>query len=361
MREILEDNISRLLGDNVTPKLLRDAEAGNWCGDLWELIASHGISHAMVSEVHGGSGLSWPDAYPLIAVSGKRALPLPLPETILAAWLLDQSGLEVPEGAITIADPAPSVESVALDAPLRADRSTGTWRLTGRLAHVPWARFAHYCVSEVSSADGPQIALFELASLGKQCDLNMAREPRDSVILEDHAATAVGRLPATFPPRPLRFYGAMLRSAQAAGAIEALVENSVKYASERVQFGRPIAKFQAIQQQIAVLSCDSAASTASAQYAFHQAGSVREQMAIAAAKVRVSEAIGRTASIAHAVHGAMGFTYEHVLHFSTRRLWSWRSEFGSDSWWSKVLGAAVCRRGRLWVTVTEGTEPLFPE
>jgi acyl-CoA dehydrogenase len=361
MREILEDTISRLLGDYVTPKLLRDAESGNWCGDLWKLIASHGIPHALVSEIHGGSGLSWPDAYPLIAVSGKCALPLPLPENLLAAWLLDQSGLEVPAGAITIADPAPSVESGAVDAPLRADRSTGTWQLTGRLGHVPWARFADYCVSEVCTADGPQIALFELASLEKQCDLNMAREPRDSVILENHAATAVGFLPATFPPRPLRFYGAMLRSAQAAGAIEALVESSVKYATERVQFGRPIAKFQAIQQQIALLGCDSAASSASARYAFQQAGSVREQMAIAAAKVRVSEAIGRTASIAHAVHGAMGFTYEHLLHFSTRRLWSWRAEFGGGSWWSEVLGAAVCRRGSLWATVTEGTAPLFPE
>jgi acyl-CoA dehydrogenase len=361
MREILEETISRLLGDHVTPELLRDAESGNWCEELWKLIASQGIPHAMVSERHGGSGLSWPDAYPLIAVSGKRSLPLPLPETMLAAWLLDQSGMEVPEGAITIADPVLSAESVAVNEPLRADRRTGAWRLTGRLAHVPWARFADYCVSEVCTTDGPQIALFELASLEKQFDLNIAREPRDSVTLEDHAATAVGFPPPTFPSRPLRFYGAMLRSAQAAGAIEALVESSVKYASERVQFGRPIAKFQAIQQQVALLGCDSAASTAAARYAFQQAGSVRAQMAIAAAKVRVGEAIGRTASIAHAVHGAMGFTYEHLLHFSTRRLWSWRGEFGGSSWWSNVLGATVCRRGSLWLTVTEGTAPLFPE
>jgi acyl-CoA dehydrogenase len=360
MRELLEDTISRLLGDSVTPELLKDAESGKWCGALWGLIASQGIPHATVSEMRGGSGLSWPDAYPLIAVSGRYALPLPLPETILAAWLLDQAGLEVPAGAVTIADPTLSVESGALEAPLRADRTTGRWQLTGRLTDVPWARFADYCVSEVCTADGPQIALFELASLEKHYDLNMAREPRDSVTLKNHAATAVAFLPETFPARPLRFYGAMLRSAQAAGAIEALVESSVKHASERVQFGRPIAKFQAIQQQIALLGCDSAASTASARYAFQQAGTMREQMAIAAAKVRVSEAIGRTASIAHAVHGAMGFTYEHLLHFSTRRLWSWRGEFGSGSWWSEVLGAAVCRRGGLWATVTEGTAPLIP-
>ena len=75
---------------------------------------------------------------------------------------------------------------------------------------------------------------------------------------------------------------------------------------------------------------------------------------VAAAKVRAGEAAGAGAAIAHAVHGAIGFTYEHSLHFATRRLWSWRAEFGSESRWAATLGRAVLARGAdaLWPDLT---------
>ena len=57
----------------------------------------------------------------------------------------------------------------------------------------------------------------------------------------------------------------------------------------------------------------------------------------------------------HQVHGAIGFTYEHSLHFATRRLWSWRAEFGSESVWAIELGRRVAARGadNLWNDLTE--------
>ncbi len=59
--------------------------------------------------------------------------------------------------------------------------------------------------------------------------------------------------------------------------------------------------------------------------------------------------------LAHQVHGAIGFTYEHSLHFATRRLWSWRAEFGSESVWAIELGRRVAARGadNLWNDLTE--------
>jgi len=70
--------------------------------------------------------------------------------------------------------------------------------------------------------------------------------------------------------------------------------------------------------------------------------------------VRAGEAAGLGAGIAHQVHGAIGFTYEHSLHFATRRLWSWRAEFGSESQWAQVLGRAIAARGanQLWPDLT---------
>jgi acyl-CoA dehydrogenase len=70
--------------------------------------------------------------------------------------------------------------------------------------------------------------------------------------------------------------------------------------------------------------------------------------------VRAGEAAGLGASIAHQVHGAIGFTYEHTLHFLTRRLWSWRAEFGAEREWAVELGRAMSVRGAdaLWPTLT---------
>ena len=75
---------------------------------------------------------------------------------------------------------------------------------------------------------------------------------------------------------------------------------------------------------------------------------------IAAAKIRVGEAAGLGAGIAHQSHGAIGFTYEHSLHFVTRRLWSWRAEFGGESHWSLEQGREVAARGAeaLWPHLT---------
>jgi acyl-CoA dehydrogenase len=75
----------------------------------------------------------------------------------------------------------------------------------------------------------------------------------------------------------------------------------------------------------------------------------------AVAKVRCGEAATRATGIAHQVHGAIGFTHDHALHFATRRLWAWREEFGSDAWWAQRLGrAAIQARGpAFWPSVTQ--------
>ncbi len=67
---------------------------------------------------------------------------------------------------------------------------------------------------------------------------------------------------------------------------------------------------------------------------------------MAVAKARVGEAAGKVAEVCHQVHGAMGFTQEHPLHFATRRLWSWRDEFGHETFWQERIGRLVCSARR---------------
>jgi acyl-CoA dehydrogenase len=124
--------------------------------------------------------------------------------------------------------------------------------------------------------------------------------------------------------------------------------------SERKQFGRPIGSFQAIQHQLALLAGHTAAAGSAAANAFRAADGGDAAFEIAVAKVRTGEAAGLGAGIAHQCHGAIGFTYEHSLHFVTRRLWSWRAEFGAESEWAARIGHDVARRGgeELWAYVT---------
>src|SRR5947208_1449571 len=139
-----------------------------------------------------------------------------------------------------------------------------------------------------------------------------------------------------------------------AGALESCLTQAVRYATERKQFGKPIGNFQAIQQNLAVLAGHVAASGIAAESAFRAAERNDARFEIAVAKVRVGEAAGVGAGIAHQTHGAIGFTYEHSLHFATRRLWSWRAEFGSENAWARQLGRAVAARGAdaLWSDLT---------
>jgi acyl-CoA dehydrogenase len=136
--------------------------------------------------------------------------------------------------------------------------------------------------------------------------------------------------------------------------MQRLLASSVQYAQERVQFGRPIGKFQAVQQNLAALAGQAAAAIAAADGAIEAAARDLRSPLIAAGKIRTGEAAGIGAAIAHQVHGAIGFTQEHSLHYSTRRLWSWRDEFGNEAEWSRRLGIRVAKAGAdgLWTMIT---------
>ena len=146
-----------------------------------------------------------------------------------------------------------------------------------------------------------------------------------------------------------------MRSLQIAGALEHMLGITLQYALDRKQFGKPIGKFQAVQQNLAVLASQTAAASAAADIAAEAVGNGITALPIAAAKLRCGEAAGMGANLSHAVHGAIGFTYEHSLHFFTKRLWSWRDEFGNEAEWGLMLGRHIAERGadRFWFDLTD--------
>jgi acyl-CoA dehydrogenase len=140
------------------------------------------------------------------------------------------------------------------------------------------------------------------------------------------------------------------------GSLESVLAQTVEHARQRKQFGKPISKFQAIQQQLAVLAGETAAAARACELAIEALEARGSLTEIAVAKARVGDAAGIGAEIAHQVHGAIGFTREHALHCYTRRLWSWRDEFGPEVYWQRELGREVARCGPagLWPFLVYG-------
>jgi hypothetical protein len=149
---------------------------------------------------------------------------------------------------------------------------------------------------------------------------------------------------------------ALARAGQIAGAICGALTLSIEYTRQRQQFGKPLASFQAIQQQLAVLAEEAAASRAAASAAARAADRGLAKFEIASAKLRANIAAGQAASIAHQVHGAIGFTKEYDLQKFTRRLWTWRSEYGNDRHWADEIGKLAAARGAdgFWPGLTSG-------
>lgn len=340
MRTMFEETIGRILTDLVTPEVIAAAEAGTWPAALWQAIEDNGLGVAAAPENRAGVGGGWHDAFELVRMTGLHVAPVPLAETILANWLLGRAGLDAVTGPATIgvAHASSSLE--------------GMWFI-GSLLDVPWGRDSDHVVTVASGS----LILLRTADARHSPGLNMAREPRDDLHFDGAKAVASCPLDGRLPDDAVLLGGAMIRSAQTAGALQSLVTVAVEQANQRVQFGQPIGKFQAVQHQIAVLAEHAGLVFAASEAAFAVADDAPSFLAIATAKSVASEAAGLGASVSHAVLGAMGFTYEHPLHFTTRRLWSWRSEFGSQTYWAQRLGTSIGAGGAaaLWPSLTAQT------
>ncbi|MEP4379605.1 MAG: acyl-CoA dehydrogenase family protein [Alphaproteobacteria bacterium] len=340
-RAMIAETCDRLFAEHLDADVFRAAEAGDFPQGLWDVITENGLDRILVSEEKGGSGLGWEDAEVVLRAAGAHAAPVPLAEAIAAGWMFAGGGHDIPAGVPTIADAPPVAMTEA--------------GITGELERVPWGRSATHVLVDAMRGDALHLAAVATSDTRVTADRNIGRDPRDALTCDKTSVTA---WEVSIGTPPLRTLGALVRSCQMAGAISAALDLCVTYANERVQFGRPIGRFQAIQQQLAVMAGEAAAAGVAARKACRAVDRFGLDgaglSAIAAAKIRTGEAAGKTASIAHQVHGAIGFTDEYRLHHLTRRLWAWRSEFGAEGAWSEMLGSMIITRGadNLWPDLT---------
>jgi acyl-CoA dehydrogenase len=345
MRDLFETTIERIFSDLVSPALIHQCAAGAWPGILWNTLEDAEMTFAAVPEALGGAGATWEDTFTLVRAAGACAVPAPFADALLANWLLGKAGLRPTKGPLAMA--------------AHSQLSFVNGHASGRLERVPWGRDLKQIIA-IAAGPVPQLVVLDTANAAQlERRANLAGEPRDTVIFDHAQVIHVQPLPTGSDPDVLLLCGAMLRSAQMAGALQSLLQMTTGYATERVQFGKPIGHFQVIQQQIAVMAEHTACSLLAAEAAFAESAGDITALPIMAAKICAGEAAGICASTAHAVHGAIGFTDEHSLHLKTRRLWAWRAEYGSQNYWSQRLGQSVCESGSkaLWPMLTQTSKP----
>jgi len=316
----LVDDLGQLAFD---ARLGRRAVPDRFDTDLWRILEEAGLAR-LTSTPDTGAG---PRELAITLYGlARHAGSVPLAETdALAGWLGLQAGIELPDGPMTVAI---------------ADADADGLRITGTARSVPWARSCAAVLVAVRGADGLRVGLVECADNVREAH-NLAGEPRDAITF-DIPAHQFRVVNAALGDEIVR-RGAWSRCVQIIGALDAAAALSVNHTRERVQFGRPLSAFQAVQQSLAGMAGEIERARAAVELAVDTAAeqgfdSADTDYAVTVAKVAVGRAVGPVTTVAHQLHGAIGVTREHPLWLFTLRAQSWANDYGTTAHYARRLG-----------------------
>jgi acyl-CoA dehydrogenase len=305
--------------------------------DLWNQLDDLGLTRLTGDDSRGGSGGSWAEAAALLGMAAGAAAPVPLAEhDVLGGWLLEVAGLSDPNDVRTVCQPNPA----------------GTARA------VPWARNAASIVALWQSDGGWRVSDVVADHVTVTEERNLAGEPSDTVQFDlsdlDRGVHVSHDVASQY-----RLRGAVARCAQGAGAMARVVEIVVAHVTDRVQFGRPIGRFQAVQSLVAEVAAEAALAQAATDAAVARAVSVGWSdpgmpFAVGVAKSSVGHASSVVVRNAHQVLGALGATLEHELPSLTKPILVRRGDFGSVHEWDTMLSYLATAAGAdgLWDLMT---------
>lgn len=305
----------RLMTDRCPPATVRNIEAGGNADALWAEFEALGFADALVAEDRGGSGLGLADVRDLVFLTGVHACPLPLADTMVARAILAAGDCAAPPGLIVLLRPAPVADGYLC-------RGAA---LAGLAGHALIEIGDDWLLTDLASATrGPSTARETLTQ-----DLTWASRPPALATL------ARGARP------PLRAVAAMLRAADMAGAMDRALAITLEHARLREQFGKPIGRFQAVQQQLAVMAEQVLDVATAVALAFAEPAPLPRLLPAALAKQRAATATAAVTATAHGLHGAIGLSEEYDLQIFTRRLHVMRPDHGGEDYWSDVIGGAA--------------------
>ena len=313
------DSADRLFAQACTAAHIRQIESGADVAPLWESLVSAGFADALLPESADGAGLTLSQVWPLLFCMGRHALPVPYAQTMLARAWLHQHGQAMPEGSITFAPFQVSTDTQGLTARAVTFGRTATWVLAQQGKQV-WLLPVRTATLTPSGGHGSLDA-----------DLHWTPAATQTALLGDWAA------------QQFRELLALSLAVQIAGAADRVLEMTLAYANQRVQFGKPIGKFQAVQHQISEMAELTFGARMASEMSCASETWQPSPMLAALAKSQASQSVARVTAFAHAVHGAIGVTHEYDLQLYTRRLNEWSRAGGGASYWASVLGEAALK------------------
>ena len=287
----------------------------------WDAAAEVGWFRLLTSEARGGLEAGPAELVALFREIGRHLPAGPYVESVVAAGLLRSH-----------ADLGPDTHLIAYAEPARALLSGGG--VTADAGLVDFGGLAAGVVLRLD-AEGPAIAYADLSGngvaatdvrtfdlAGRPARLQLEGAPVEVVLAGEAAAEALDRIDAL---------SRVARAATLAGAAAAVLDMSVAYARERVQFDRPIGSFQAVQHRLAEMAVTLAAADAAVDALAGLAGSGGPKAEQGALYAYAAEQARALVLSGLQVHGGIGFTAEHPLHAYLKRVLRLQAMADADS------------------------------
>jgi alkylation response protein AidB-like acyl-CoA dehydrogenase len=360
-QEMLRKTARDFLADKCSKKFVKQMEESEsgYSVELWREMAELGWMGLVFPGKYGGGDMSLLDLAVLLEEMGRACLPGPFFSQVVLAGLTildisseDQKRKYLPElvrgekiFSLALTEPGYHDDDVSAIS-VEARRQGGNYLISGTKSFVPDAHVADYllCVARTKARDGVTVFLSGARNPGikyavlktiagdKLCEVVFDRVPVP-------AADILGSLnKGEAAVQAMVRRAAVGKCCEMVGNIQRVLEMTVDYSKERKQFDRPIGSFQVIQHYCADMATDvDAARFSSYRAAWMLSEGLACAKEVAVAKAWIGQASQRIFALAHQIHGAIGATIEHDLHYHTRRAKAADLAFGDAGFYQEVV------------------------
>ncbi|MFQ5666997.1 MAG: acyl-CoA dehydrogenase family protein [Candidatus Binatia bacterium] len=375
-QEMLRENAARFLDAECPAAFVRTVMAGDTghCRELWTKMAELGWLGILVPEEYGGTGGSFLDLAVVLEEMGKTLLPGPFFATVLLGSTAVLAGGSAAQKRrilpslvhgdlmLTLALAEESGRFDAQGVALAAARADKGFALNGEKLFVPDAHVADRIIvaaRTTQSRDAEHgITLFEIDAKApgvgvtqlRTVDMTrrLCRVALDNVRVSRR--DVLGRINGGWAVlcRVLDHATAGL-SMEMVGTAQRALDMSVRYARERIQFGKPIGSFQAVKHKCVDMMVQVENARSLCYYAAWAVteGAPEARQAVAMAKAYCSDMCKTVCSEAIQAHGGIGFTWEHDLHLFYRRALAAEAHLGNAPVHREAVARQLVRRTRL--------------
>lgn len=360
-QEMLKKTARDFLADKCPKKFVKQTEKSEtgYSKELWQEMAELGWMGLAFPGKYGGGDMSFLNLAVLLEEMGRACLPGPFFSSVVLGGLTildlgteEQKQEYLPklirgEKIFTLALIEPGYQNYdASSITVKAISRDGNYIIKGTKLFVPDAHIADYllCVTRTKSKNGITIFLVDAKGPGIQYTVlkTMANDKLCEVVFDQMPVPKGGILGwgnhgwGTLQKIIQR--AAVGKCCETVGNLQRVLEMTVDYAKERKQFDRPIGSFQIIQHYCADMATD----VDGARFSTYQAAWLLSKglpctKEVAIAKAWASQASQRVIALAHQIHGAIGVTIEHDLHYYTRRAKAAEIAFGDADFYREVV------------------------